>query len=386
MPLIAVIRQLHLYTALILGAVFSVFGLAGSWLAFYPHLDGALLDFATDTRWSAERVSWNETYRAAQTATGPASGMNGIMMPFGDRGPVIVFNQTRAEATTLDYNMVYVDPGNARVLSAREMLSSNQSLTRNLTGIAYAIHSGLIVGPAGHVVVALLGVFLLFVIVTGLVLWWPRGKWRRSAFLLLSGVGSRAFIADLHRIFGLYASFFLSLLVITGIYYALPDVVTRAVSAVLPVTARAQHSMSMHASDHSTHHGADLDRAVATARAAFPERELQMLMAMPNGFVQVNLAPRAGASRVGATEVGISPDGALLTVRDPSRETVADTVLRWLMPLHTGAAFDTLGRAIVCFLGFMPVAFFITGIIIWLRRTRARRQRVTLRHHPIATH
>ena len=381
----AAIRQLHLYTALILGAVFSLFGLAGSWLAFYPHLDGVLLDFATDTRWRAERVSWNATYGAAQTVTGPTNGMNGIMMPFGDHGPVIVFNQTRAEPTPLDYNMVYVDPGNARVLSAREMLASDQSLTRNLTGIAYAIHSGLIVGPAGHVVVAVLGLFLLFVIITGLVLWWPRGKWRRNAFLLLSSVGSRAFIGDLHRIFGLYASLFLGLLVVTGIYYALPDVVTKAVSAVLPVTHRAQHSMSMHASDHSTH-SADLDRAVATARAAFPERELQMLMAMPNGFVQVNLAPRDGTSRVGATEVSVGPDGALLAVRDPSRETVADSVLRWLMPLHTGAAFDTLGRAIVCILGFMPLAFFVTGIIIWLRRTRAQRQRVFMRQHPIATH
>jgi uncharacterized iron-regulated membrane protein len=376
------IRKLHLYTALSLGALLSVFGLAGSWLVFYPHLDGALLGFETDKSWRDQPVSWNAAYDAAQSAVGPGLGMNGIMMPFGDAGPVIVFTQPDPRATQLDFDLTYVDPADAHVLSAHKMFAAEQSLSRNLAGIAYAIHSGKILGPAQHVAVVVLGLFLLFLAFTGLVLWWPRGRWRRTAFTLATRIGSRAFLGDLHRVSGLYVSLFFCMLVVSGLYYALPEVVSNAVGTVLPVTPRS-HAM-MHASSHEGHagHEVDLDLAVATARAAFPGRSLQMLMWMPGSAVQVNLSPNAGdATPIGATEVTVGPEGKVLAVRDPASETVGDKILRWQAPLHTGAAFGVPGRVVVCLLGLLPLAFFVTGIIMWLRRTRAAAQRASSRRH-----
>jgi uncharacterized iron-regulated membrane protein len=370
------VRKLHLYTALILGVLFSLIGLSGSWLVFYPEIDSVLLE--VDTRAARpEPIRWQRALEASDAALKPGPGMTMLQLHFGETGPVLLSSQMGPDMFSTDYAQAYVDSVEGRVLAQRDVLSMDQPLRESLTGIALALHTALVVGPTGYLIIAFLGVWLLCVLVTGAWMWWPRGSWRSSAFLIKSRPGKRAFLGDLHRITGVYSFLFLLFLTLTGVYFGLRPYVNAALSRVVQITPPPQmsHAPTAHAGDHA----ASLDEIVAKARERFPARRVQSVMLMRGAGTMyvVSLAPRDGGTHpVGSTDVYLDSGANVQAVRDPAAETPADGVLRWLRPLHTGHAFGIPGRIVAFIMGLLPTAFMITGVWIWLRRRRQSQRTV----------
>ena len=70
----------------------------------------------------------------------------------------------------------------------------------------------------------------------------------------------------------------------------------------------------------------------------------------------------------GATRISIdSGDASVLRVIDPELARGGDKFLSWLFPLHTGEAFGIAGRVAISLFGFLPLMFFITGLLIWVK-------------------
>jgi uncharacterized iron-regulated membrane protein len=61
--------------------------------------------------------------------------------------------------------------------------------------------------------------------------------------------------------------------------------------------------------------------------------------------------------------------GRVLRVRDPLHAPAGDAFIDWQFPLHTGEAFGTIGRIVISIVGLTPVAFLVTGLAVWRRRT-----------------
>ncbi len=64
---------------------------------------------------------------------------------------------------------------------------------------------------------------------------------------------------------------------------------------------------------------------------------------------------------------------------DPERARGGDKFLSWLFPLHTGEAFGVGGRIFISLFGFVPLAFFVTGLVIWLKlrkKTKKTQQQI----------
>jgi uncharacterized iron-regulated membrane protein len=53
-------------------------------------------------------------------------------------------------------------------------------------------------------------------------------------------------------------------------------------------------------------------------------------------------------------------------------EGAGDTVLAWLHPLHSGEAFGLVGRIVVLLAGITPPLLFVTGVMRWRQKGRAR--------------
>lgn len=378
-------RALHTYSALVLGILFSLLGLSGSWLVYYPELDTWLLSVDTRATGSAV-VSWQRVLDASDAAMGAGSGMTSILLPFGDRGPVRVMSQTGPEMASMQYAQAYLDPGTARVLAHKQVLSPDQPWQHNISGVAAAIHMGLFAGSVGYIIIGGLGICLLLTTLTGLGVWWPRGPWRRSAFIVTSKANSPAFIAHLHRVSGLYMTLLLLVMSVSGVYLGFRPWIDAAMGRIVSVTSQlgfahahvadeAGHAAQQHGSDYLDR--VDLDRAIAAARGRFPDRELKAIRIMrgPMTSYLISLAAFDGSTRVaGTTDVLVDARGAVLESRNPDRESAFDFLSRWLRPFHLGNVFGPIGRALVFISGLLPLGFFATGVWIWLRRTqRARR-------------
>jgi uncharacterized iron-regulated membrane protein len=79
----------------------------------------------------------------------------------------------------------------------------------------------------------------------------------------------------------------------------------------------------------------------------------------------------------GMTRVFFDADtGELKLVLLPTGQHTGNTVTSWLFALHEANVFGLPYRIIVCLLGLAIVMLSVTGIVIWMKKRRARRLRV----------
>lgn len=104
---------------------------------------------------------------------------------------------------------VFVDPYNGKVLG-------EQDGKQNLQAIVRALHGELMVGTVGDRLVELAAGWGIVLVVSGLYLWWPRG--RSSAGVLWPRLNARGRLLwrDLHAVIGFWGSALLLLMLLSG--------------------------------------------------------------------------------------------------------------------------------------------------------------------------
>ena len=106
---------------------------------------------------------------------------------------------------------VYVAP-DGRVLDSRDPDSAISAFVRNL-------HGSLLIGLPGDMLVELAGSWAIVMIVTGMYLWWPRG--RGMAGIVYPRLGRQgARLRDLHAVTGFWVSGFALVLLVSGLPWA----------------------------------------------------------------------------------------------------------------------------------------------------------------------
>lgn len=109
---------------------------------------------------------------------------------------------------------VFVDPGSGRVLGS-------YVYARTLVGFADIAHGSLMMGDFGDAIVELAACWGFILAVTGLYLWWPRGRPRLGGVLYPRwNRQGRPFWKDLHAAVGLWSAFLIMFLILTGLPWA----------------------------------------------------------------------------------------------------------------------------------------------------------------------
>jgi uncharacterized iron-regulated membrane protein len=68
-------------------------------------------------------------------------------------------------------------------------------------------------------------------------------------------------------------------------------------------------------------------------------------------------------------------DGRLLGDRQPWKGTAADIFVQAQFPLHSGRILGLPGRILISFVGVVVAALCVTGVVIWLKKRKARVKR-----------
>jgi uncharacterized iron-regulated membrane protein len=272
---------------------------------------------------------------------------------------------------------IMVDPATLRVTGERhwgELGVSPPSLMPTL----FHLHRFLVAGEVGKVVVAITGVSLLLMVFTGMILWWPRmvrsAIWK--AVTVRHGLSWPRLSFQLHRAGGFFAAPVLLVSALSGTYFNMPQWVLPAVSAISALTPNpklANQSLRPRAA-------ISIAEAMSAAQAKFPDGRISRVTFPANTSLPYEIRLRQpGELRQGpgATRVSIdSGDASVIRVVDPQRATGGDQFVGWLFPLHTGEAFGLGGRIFISLFGVVPLAFFVTGLITWikLRKMKIGRQ------------
>ena len=367
----SVLQTIHLWGGLILAIPFVLFGISGSILMLQPEVPRLSIPFASA---GGEAKSAGDILKAAEAVLPPGTRADRIQMPQRWREPAAVrFTPVdRDDRGGGNYagNVVYVDAATLEILG-----TGTQRRPAAIFGIMRTLHATLYVRTiSDRAFVGWLGIALTLLLLTGLVLWWPRkGRWRQ-AFLVKRGSRGFRLHHDLHSAFGIWTLLLFLVISVSGIYLAFPRPFRAAVGLVLPIGFNFADAENQ-AGPRPRTQPLTLDEAVAAAKAVVPNIEplTFQLPNRPDRPYVLNFIPSGYGQ--GAPPILVSVDqgsGEVAYVDDFRTFNIGEKVVLWQRLLHSGLGLGILYKILVFFSGFLPLLFAITGIRMWWLKRRQR--------------
>lgn len=319
----------------------------------------------------------------AAVAAVPGSVLHRYQLPDTPRQAVqIVVGTGKAETR------VYVHPQTLAILKTVE---EDERPMR----IVFRLHGELLAGNWGSYLVELAASWAIVMILSGLFLWWPRGRGPAGVVWPRLGAGGRRFWRDLHAVTGFWVSLMALFLLLSGLPWAkswgayLKTIRTVAEgqpvrqdwstgrSGELAARAAADAGTRAMLGDHAEHGGmtmahmagsyTPLDQVVASVaplRLAGP-----VLVAPPTGPGQPWTAKSDAANRPLRTDLTLdATTGAILTRKDFAERRLIDRLVGYGIAVHEGALFGWLNQLLNLLTAIGLALVSISGAMMWWRR------------------
>ncbi|MEQ1636479.1 MAG: PepSY-associated TM helix domain-containing protein [Methylococcales bacterium] len=366
---------LHLYLGLSAGLVFVLAGLTGSLLVFYVELDEWLNPSLQITDMTTQQPvqSYETILQALKSAHPDRTGAWRLEMPRHAQATLMARYYKPAETEHLHFAplIAWVNPYTAEVLS-------NRFWGQYLMTWLYDLHYTLLLDMTGKTIMGCIGGVILVSLISGIYLWWPAPGKLKNALVFKHNASAERFNYDLHKMSGVYSLILLLLLVISGILLELPDFFNPGINRLSSLYV-AKANQSMYQTDGKR---IPVDQAANIAQQQFPTARLRWIETPKDaGSSYRIMLYQAGepSQRFPKTTLWIDQySGKVLDIRNPVNNSAGDTFLNWLHPLHSGEIAGMAGRWLVLVSGFVPLMLFITGVIRWLQKRRAKRLAIRL--------
>lgn len=362
------IRTLHLWLGLTVGALFVVMGLTGSALVFYEGIDAALHPeirvAATGPAPGWDSPVWDRAL-ATVRARWPERTGAWRFEATGEPGAIAVRYQAPGAGHHGRRVMVWLTPDGGQVLREADWGSY-------LMTWLYDLHMELLLHASGRALVGWAGLAMLALLLSGLWAWWPRGNWAKALHFKREAAGSRR-LRDIHKLAGLIGLPLLLMLVVTGVMLALPDESNAMLAHTVGAPVKAPSLRS------SADRGGQISilQALEVARQAMPRARLAWVEAPGAGkgvFLVRIQQPGDPSYRFPQSYAFVDQySGRLVATHDRERFNTANVINNWLHPLHDASAGGLGLRVLALVTGLIPAALFVTGLWRWrlLRSARA---------------
>ncbi|MNE14594.1 PepSY-associated TM helix [compost metagenome] len=381
----------HFYAGLFVAPFMVLLALTGIIYLFKPQLDPLMYSDLMTVPAGHHSLSADELLQRAQVAYPQGQVSQYLPAVNAERSAQFVVNQAGRELN------VFINPYTGTLLG-------EQDAKDNLQAIARALHGELMVGTVGDRLVELAAGWGIVLVVSGMYLWWPRGK--GSAGVLWPRLQSRGrlFWRDLHAVIGFWGGAFLLVMLLSGmtwtgvwgkqfaqVWNTFPakmwnDVPTSDKeardlnSATRQTVPWALENTPMPVSSaHAEHAG---HSAAASAPAA-PQVSLQQVvdLATERGVVpgySITLPTTADGVFTIAVFADDPRNDATLHVDQYSAKVLAD--VRWQdygnvaratelgVMLHEGKMFGPVNQIIVLLICLMILLSAVSGVVMWWKR------------------
>ena len=275
---------------------------------------------------------------------------------------------------------VYIDPYRLDVL---DVVAEDDRPMQ----IVSRLHGELLAGAWGSYLVEIAACWALVMVLTGLYLWWPRGRAGLAGILYprLTG-GRRLFWRDLHAVTGIWVSLLALFLISTGLPWAkawgsyFKEIRTATGTLDGPVDwtigGRKPADDAM-LGDHAGHIG------MTMAHRGFPPEELDRTVATAAklGFAPPVLVSPPGKEPRGWTVASDAADrplraqavvdgatGVVLARKDFGERHWIDRVVGYGIATHEGQLFGIANQLLITAAALMLMTLSVSGAVSWWRR------------------
>lgn len=372
-------RRIHLYLGLAAGLVIMVTCFTGAVLVFEPELQMLLhkeryivavgqerktlaeLKLSVKAKLPGAKIgsikSYNNPERTVEASYSmPEPQKRGKEKSGSEKKPEGVGKKT-----------AFINPYTAEVI---ELYNYGDSFFYDMM----SVHRWLLKGPAGKMIVGISTLVFLFILITGIILWWPKTKNILSQRLSLRwNAGWKRMNHDLHLVLGFYSALFLFVFAFTGLAWSFEwfnkgiyKVTKSPMQGAKPPVIAFQADKDL----------VGFDAVLTTVKAADPSAIFYMINAPKDSTAPYAVTVlRNNATHESATDNYFVDryTPALAGVVKWEDRNLGQRVRATFKPIHissiNGLPSKIIGL-IVCLLG---TSFPITGVIMWLNRTRKKK-------------
>jgi uncharacterized iron-regulated membrane protein len=288
----------------------------------------------------------------------------------------------------LDFNQLAIDPASGIIQGRREW-GALSVRPLNLLPFIYQLHYTLFLPATGNGIeigvwlMGIVAIVWLFDSVIALVLAFPSFRtWRKSLTFRVSR-GGYPLVFDLHRSGGVWVWGLLAVIATTSISMNLEAPVVRPIVSMFstltpePASNPALRSPSQPAAPLSSRErivalAAETGRNMKLDEPPGAIFEVEGLHLYGVGFFQ----PGGNVVRSGLGTPWLYWDarnGKQVGSAMPGNGSAGDIFLQVQFPLHSGRIIGLAGRIIVSMMGLIVAMLSATGLIIWIRKLKARR-------------
>lgn len=352
--------KLHRWFGLTLGLLLLVQGTTGALLVFRDEIE-RVIHPALVVEPLAKRMPLETLLRTVE-ARHPNLPVNRAEIPAWTDG-AILFKLVGNDGTRW---LTAVDP-------YRNLVVRDGAMTSWPGEWIFYIHYGLLAGPLGHTVVGIEGLGLLFLAMTGPLVWWPGRKRLKQGLKVVTDRGADLKWRSLHRAGGAIAALVLATSAFTGAMMVWKDEFRDALRLVTPVIDKPSPKVA----ERSAAAMVPLDQLVARAQADYGATAVRQIRFSNDGrvaavFLESDLTLRPDGTkqifynRYDGTDIGHYVAGAL-----PTGSEITD----WLFPVHAGLFGGTITRFLAVIAGLALAGLSASGLWLWYSRTTRKRRR-----------
>lgn len=317
-------------------------GITGSIIAFESPLDHLLHPRLSYVSSSLHNVPLG-TLLAAVSREYPEDDI--VSVSFSD-SPVLAWQ------VTIPDGIVCVNPHTGQILGMRQR-------GETVLGFAHDLHVSLAAGSIGRTTIRWCDLASIVLLVSGLMLWWPKGNLKLHRL-----DGSRRSWSDLHNAIGVCTLAFLFVATGTGALISFENPL-RSVMSRFTTAEPVRPKPSLPAPQDKPY--LLPERALALASAALPDAHAAQITMPKYGGMYRFVMIRNDAEQI----VSLNPwSGEVLDISRPANPSLADQLIATNEALHTGALFGWPGRVIMALVGLLLLPQMLTGLMMFGKRMR----------------
>lgn len=351
------IRWLHLVLGLTSGLVVFTVSITGSVYAFEEEFRALI----HHDLYKAERVGTAtigpDSIVALVNRNYPNIGIKNMWLPNDAESNVEVMLKNKT--------FVFVNPYNGKIAGTLER-------EKEFFTIVLKIHRNLYLGEKGKIITGVSALVFLFMILSGIILWWPpRRRMLKQKLRISAAFGKPRLFYDLHQVLGFYASWVLIFSVLTGLVFSFKWF-EKATLGSLGMKKQEKYKSSVQKN------GSVLSlNAIATeAQEKYPGAQ-NFLIAFPEkaeDALRLSVeTDKSGLMRKNDHYFYDTGTGRLLASRLYKDMQTGDVLRANNERIHTGKMFGLAGQLIVFFASLIAASLPVTGFMHWRYKSRAGR-------------
>ncbi len=348
-------RQLHLFLGLLSGLIVFTVATTGAIYCWEEEFRNVMYKDLLQVEAKGEQLPLSELMGNAKKEI-PKPGVKNIRIRPGESSTVEIILKNK--------QAVMMDPYTGKVLGVMDK-------ENDFFGVVLRIHRSLLLDDVGKVITGTSATIFVFMLISGIVLWWPKNKAFLKDRLWIRKKGGARRTYDVHSVLGFYASWIIIFVGLTGMVFAFKW----AEASMYWMAGSKKVEKRYHSEYAETKKRMKVDEITERAGSLFTHCD-ECFLSLPEdsaGVFRMTLRYDDGGFYKKSDQLFFDQySGELLQANLFETASKGEKLRATNYNIHTGKVFGLTGQLLVFFAALISASLPVTGFVMWWRKWRSR--------------